>query len=124
MIVADSDVLIDFLRGRGEGAERVASELSRGTLATTAVTAFELRSGVRTDRQRQSVDTLLDALTILSFGPVEAGIAAEVRRRAEKLGQPVGMADYMVAATCLATGSALLTRNVKHFDRLPGLRLA
>ncbi len=124
MILADSDVLIDFLRGHGEGAERVATELTRGSLATTAITAFELRSGVRTERQRRAVETLLDALTILPFGLVEAGLAAEVRRWAEKQGQPIGMADDMVAAPCLSTASTLLTRNVKHFDRVPGLRLA
>ena len=44
MIVADSDVLIDFLRGKGPGVKRVALELATSTFATTAITAFELRA--------------------------------------------------------------------------------
>ncbi len=61
MIVADSDVLIDFLRGRGDFARRVALELETGSFATTAITAFELRSGARTARERKPVETLLEA---------------------------------------------------------------
>jgi tRNA(fMet)-specific endonuclease VapC len=124
MIVADSDVLIDFLRGHGEGARRVAVELETRSFATTAISAFEIRSGTRTARQRKSVDTLLDAMTILPFGPEEARIAAELRQQVEGRGQPIGMADYMIAATCIAADGVLLTRNRKHFERIEGLKLS
>lgn len=124
MIVADSDVLIDFLRGRGEGARRVAIELETRSFATTAVTAFEIRSGARTPRQKKSVDTLLDAMTVLPFGPEEARLAAEIRQQVEREGQPIGMADYMIAASCIAVGGTLLTRNRTHFERIDGLKLS
>jgi tRNA(fMet)-specific endonuclease VapC len=123
MIVADSDVLIDFLRGRGLAA-RVALELETGSLGTTAITAFEVRSGARTPRQASAVDTLLQAMTILPFGPEEARMAAEARRQVESHGHPIGMADYMIAAICIANDGLLLTRNLKHFERVKGLRLA
>jgi tRNA(fMet)-specific endonuclease VapC len=123
MILADSDVLIDFLRGRG-AAPRIAVELESRSFGTTAITAFEIRSGARTARQRNAVDTLLDAMTILAFGPEEARVAAEVRLQVESQGQPIGMADYMIAAICIANDGVLLTRNLKHFERVKGLRLA
>jgi tRNA(fMet)-specific endonuclease VapC len=123
VIVADSDVLIDFMRGRGPGASRVALELEKGSFATTAITAFELRSGARTRRQQSGVETLLDAMTILPFGADEARVAAEIRRDVERRGAPIGMADYMIAAVCIASDALLLTRNVKHFERVARLRL-
>lgn len=123
MIVADSDVLIDFLRGHGDSARRVALEIGSGSLATTAITAFEIRSGARTPRQREAVESLLDAMSILPFGPDEARIASEIRQQVEGQGRPIGMADYMIAATCLARDAILLTRNLKHFERVEGLRL-
>jgi tRNA(fMet)-specific endonuclease VapC len=123
MIIADSDVLIDFLRGRGEWARRVAIELETRSFGTTAITAFEIRSGARTARQKKAVDTLLEAMTILPFGPEEARIAAEIRQQVESRGQPIGMADYMIAGVCIATNSVLLTRNRKHFERIEGLKL-
>lgn len=124
MIVADSDILIDFLRGRGEGARRVAIELETRSFGTTAITAFEIRSGARTARQRRSVDTLLDAMVILPFGPEEARIAAELRQQVEREGQPIGMADLMIAAICIVADGVLLTRNRKHFERVKGLKLS
>jgi len=123
MIVADTDVLIDFLRGRGEVARRVAIELESRSFGTTAITAFELRSGVRTARERDAVNTLLEAMTILPFGAEEARVAADVRRQVESRGQPIGMADYMIAAVCMAADGVLLSRNRKHFERIEGLKL-
>jgi tRNA(fMet)-specific endonuclease VapC len=124
MMIADSDVLIDFLRGHGEGARRVALELETRSFATTAITAFEIRSGAHSTRQRKSVDTLLEAMTILPFGAEEAQIAADVRRELESQGQSIGMADYMIAAVCIANQGVLLTRNWKHFERIKTLKLS
>lgn len=56
MTVVDSDILIDALRGREPSRTGVAEGLKAGTLATTALTAFELRSGVRTTKQEGEVE--------------------------------------------------------------------
>jgi tRNA(fMet)-specific endonuclease VapC len=124
VIIADTDVLIDFLRGRGGAAKRVALELETRSFGTTAITAFELRSGAHTPNQRKGIDTLLDAMTLLSFGPEEARIAADLRQQLESQGQAIGMADYMIAAVCIANDGILLTRNRKHFERVEGLKLS
>jgi len=47
-----------------------------------------------------------------------------VRQQVESQGQPIGMADYMIAAICIANDGVLLTRNLKQFERVKGLRLA
>lgn len=124
MIIADTGVLIDFLRGRGGAAKRVALELETRSFGTTAITAFELRSGAHTPNQRKGIDTLLDAMTLLSFGAEEARIAADLRQQLESQGQAIGMADYMIAAVCIANDGVLLTRNRKHFERVEGLKLS
>lgn len=124
MIVADTDALIDFLRGREPLADRVDRELSTGALATTAVTAFELRSGARSEQESEVVDTLLGALQLLPLDAAAASRAAEVRRGLEADGQPIGMADCLIAGVCLARSAILLTRNRDHFERVPDLALA
>lgn len=123
MIVADSDVLIDFLRGYGDGARRVAEELASRSFATTSITAFELRSGAHSPKQRKAVDTLLAAMTILPFRAEEAEIAADIRKDFDGRGQTIGMADFLIAAVCIANQAELLTRNVKHFARVKDLKL-
>jgi tRNA(fMet)-specific endonuclease VapC len=124
LTIADSDVLIDFLRGQGKGATRVASDLEARTLATTAVSAFEIYSGVRSSKQHKAVDALLDAMAILPFGSVEARLAAELRHELDGQGRTTGMADIMIASICIVNGCKLLTRNLKHFERMANLELA
>jgi len=49
--------------------------------------------------------------------------AASVRRSLERGGQPIGMGDSLIAGIALAHGLPLFTRNRKHFDRVPDLKL-
>jgi predicted nucleic acid-binding protein len=123
VIIADTDVLIDFLRGRGE-AERVRQELETGGLCTTAVTAFELWAGARQPAEVAAVEALLGALTIIPLDTAAARRAGEVRRQLEGEGVPIGMADSLIAGICLESNGILVTRNDRHFARVPDLRLS
>ena len=123
MIVADTDVLIDALRGREPASSRVAAALREGTIATTAVGAFELRSGARAPAEVEVIDTLLAALPILPFDERASQAAGASRRELESKGQRIGMGDYLIAGICISRASSLLTRNRKHFERIAGLSL-
>lgn len=124
MILADTDVLIDFLEDREPAAERVSVEIERGRLGTTAVTRLELLAGARTDRQSALILRLLEALPCLALDAVCADRAAEVRRTLEGRGETIGMADSLIAGIALAHRAMLLTRNRRHFERVQGLALA
>jgi predicted nucleic acid-binding protein len=123
LIVVDSDVLIDALRGRQPAVRRVTEGLQSGVLCTTTVTLFEVLSGTRTEAESAAVERLLAAFTILPFDEVASREAAALRRELAAHGLPIGMADYMIAGICVARSAALLTRNRAHFERVPGLAL-
>ena len=122
-IVADTDVLIDFLAGQEPGASRIALELEHGELKTTAVNRFELLAGARTARQQAAVCDLLEAVPALPLDAASADRAAAVRRDLEAQGTPIGMGDSLIAGIVLAANAILLTRSVQHFERVAGLRL-
>jgi predicted nucleic acid-binding protein len=124
VIVADSDVLIDALRGREAAKQRIHGELASGALATTAITVFELLSGASSDRVRRQVGMLLEACVLLPVDDAAARAAAETRRDLEAEGHPIGMADYLIAGVCLSRSAALLTRNRAHFEPVRGLKIA
>jgi tRNA(fMet)-specific endonuclease VapC len=124
MTIADTDVLIDFLTGRGHVATLVAAELERGTLQTTVVNRFELLAGAGRPQQRKILRELLDAVPALSLDAAAADQAAEVRRALESRGEAIGMGDCLIAGIVLCNGGTLLTRNRKHFERVGGLRIA
>lgn len=123
MIVADTDVLIDALRGAEPSASKVADGITAGTLATTVVSQFELLSGARTAAERRKVGTLLGPLSILALDEESSARAAALRRELEAGGNGIGTADYLIAGICLRRSCSLLTRNREHFERVPGLAL-
>ena len=124
MIIADTDVLVDFLRDREPMADRIALELTTGSFVTTVISEFELRSGIRSRREEIAVEALLDALDVFSLDPAAARRASEVRRTLEYKGQTIGRADSLIAGICLERNGILLTRNVKHFSRVDDLNLS
>lgn len=122
MIVADTDVLIDALRGRG-AAGRIRVEIATGTLATTTISVYELASGARTEKERRAVDALLGALTALPVDDRAARDAAAIRRELAAAGAAIATADTLIAGICRSRNAILLTRNRTRFERVRGLSL-
>ncbi|HTC22471.1 MAG TPA: type II toxin-antitoxin system VapC family toxin [bacterium] len=124
MIIADTDVLIDFLAGKDPGAGRVEEELQKGALYTTVISRFELLSGSKSMKQNEKVEQLLEALKILTLDVPAADRAAEIRRHLDQKGHGIGMADSLIAGIVVEHGAHLLTRNDRHFNRVQGLKLS
>ena len=122
MFIADTDVLVDFLKGVGE-VERIRIELQTGRLYTTTITAFELWAGAGSHQQIAAVETLLGALSILPLDLSSARRAGEIQRDLARKGAGIGMADSLISGICLEHDAILLTRNRTHYERVPGLRL-
>ena len=123
MILADTDVLIDFLAATQPIAEQVKRHVESDTLQTSAISCFELLTGAREGKRGDNVRRLVAAIPVLSLDRQAATIAADVRRELERDGFSIGMADSLIAGIALANGLALLTRNRKHFERVGGLQL-
>ena len=123
MMVADTDVLIDFLEGRSPAVERIALELDRGQLRTTVISRFELLAGAKTVAQRTLVGELLAALPCLPLDEPGADAAAEIRRTLDREGAAIGMGDSLIAGIVVAHRGVLLTRDRRHFERVTGLAL-
>jgi len=123
LVVVDTDLLIDFLRGRGGGVAVVQDLLRARRLRLTAVTAFEMRLGTDFLARRGEILRLFRSRTVpLDLPSALRGgeVAATLRRR----GQDIGMADCLQAGICLRHDLPLATRNRRHFERVAGLLLA
>lgn len=123
MTIADTDVLIDYLAGRGE-ANAVEQLLRRGAIRTTVISRFELLSGAKSPKQLARLIELLGAVPSLALDEESADAASEIRRSLERSGHSIGMADSLIAGIVTTNGGTLLTRNRRHFQRVPGITLA
>jgi tRNA(fMet)-specific endonuclease VapC len=122
LVVVDTDLVIDFLRGAGPGAQLVRELIVSDRLRVTAITAFELRVGTDFLARRDSILRLVRLRTFpLDLASALRGgeLAANLRRA----GQDIGLADCLQAGVCLNYDLLFATRNRKHFDRVEGLRL-
>ena len=109
-VLIDTDVLVDHLRGAARlTVDRAASY--------SVITRAELFAGP--ERQRDAVRALLAPFREL---PVTTDIAEEAGRLRRATG--ILLPDALIAATALAHGLELMTRNVRNFGRVPGLELA
>ncbi|MEE8304208.1 MAG: type II toxin-antitoxin system VapC family toxin [Candidatus Tectomicrobia bacterium] len=69
----------------------------------------------------QLKETLLPNLPILPFDADAAHQYGTIRAQLERQGTPLGEAELRIAAIALAHGLAVITGNVRHFQRIPGL---
>lgn len=122
LVVVDTDLLIDFLRDKGDGVELVQNLIVANRLRITAVTAFELRVGSDFQDRRGHILRLLRSRT-LSFDLGCGLLAGEIAARLQAAGLGIGHADSIQAGTCLRYDLPLATRNRKHFERVEKLRL-
>jgi predicted nucleic acid-binding protein len=123
-VIADTDVLIDYLNDVEPAVSAVAAALERDDLVTTVISRFELLRGAARARRPAPLRTLVEALDALPLESAAADRAAALSRELEERGEPLDRADCLVAGIVLIAGEALLTRNRRHFGRVPGLRLA
>ena len=125
--LVDTDVLIDL--ELASKVHDVDALLGDEPSAVSVITVSELLHGtlrakgaVRV-RRRAFVEHLLDGLQTI---PITAPIArthAEIWAALTARGVPIGTHDLWIAATALAHGLGLATRNVSHYDRVAGLRV-
>ena len=120
LIVADTDVLLDYIADEG-AHDRVAALLRVGRLATTAVSVFEIWCGCRSDSERDIARRALRGVRVYAVTDAAAKKAAQVYRDLEAGG--IGERDTLIAGVCLAIGRPLLTANVRHFKRVPALEV-
>ena len=123
MILADTDVLIDYLAGVQPVKAQIASFAEADRLQTSAVTCFELLSGMGEGKRAEAVRQLIAVVPVLPLDRLAAERAAQVRRELNRSGQSLGMGDSLIAGIALSNHLPLLTRNGKHFERVPELQL-
>ena len=114
-MLVDTDILIDYLRGRPEAVSFLEKNVEN--VSVSAVSVAELYLGVREGRERTRLSRMISALVVL---PLTAEIAetAGLYRRDYRGRTGCGLAECLVAATASEHHLELATLNRKHFQML------
>ena len=119
MIVLDTTVLIDQLRGSEEAFQYLASLEVRP--ACSEVTRIEVIQGLRAS-ERRAANRLFATISWIPVDEPVARRAGELGRRWRRSHPGIGVADLAIAATTEELDAELVTRNDKHFPMFKDLR--
>ena len=106
-------------------ARRVAS-LSPDSFAISVVVAAELQYGAQERGSKRLTDQLAAVLAAMNVLPLESPADRHygaIRTELERMGQPIGQNDLLIAAHARALGAILITNNLREFRRIPGLKV-
>ncbi len=111
----DSDILIEYLRGRSAAIGYL--EALEGDLQLSAITVAELFAGAKGDDEFAALTAFLLAFAVVPVTP-EIARQGGLLRQLYRPSHGTGLADALIAATAQALQATLVTFNRKHFPML------
>ncbi len=128
-LLIDTNILIACEKGEIELEQKV-SEYGDDLVFLSVISASELLHGVHRAASEQIrtrrlafVERVLGGMEILDINLATARIHSKLWSDLVESGQMIGAHDLWLAAAALANQCVFVTRNVREFERVPGLRL-
>jgi predicted nucleic acid-binding protein len=125
----DTDAISELLRPRPATVYvKWIMKVAREEQFTSAVVIGELYKGAyrSQDRKRHLSNIekrVLPAVTVLPYDVAIAKVFGSIRAHLESIGRILPDADIQIAATAIGNNLELVTGNLRHFNRIPGLKL-
>ena len=97
--------------------------------AISPVTLSELLYGVHRSAPAQRIareifaDRIVGSMEVVPIDEAAARAHAQLVSSLAQVGQSIGLHDSWIAASALTSGYGVATLDVKHFSRVPGLRV-
>ena len=130
-LVLDSSVLIVAEREAKSVSSLLAAlqqQHGENEIVLSSITVVELEHGLhraqtpeQAQKRRNYLDEVFAAIPVESFSREMAQIAAKVDADARQVGRVIPFADLLIGATALHHGYSVGTRNLRHFQMIPGL---
>lgn len=118
-ICIDTDIIITILKG-GKESNEVVNKFLEYEVFITAISVFEL-SLRRTNLE--IIDELINHVKVLPLDEYSAKKASELHKFLSKKGNIIDLRDLFISAICLTHDVKLATKNKKHFEIIPELKL-
>src|SRR3989344_1102866 len=122
-MILDTTFIIDFLRGNNDAAEKMnALESDAEPVSTTSISVFEVTQGIKGAREEKNADIFFSSIHAIPLAKKSALAGGKVRRKLMAQGITIDAEDAMIAGIAITRNETILTRNVKHFSAISGLK--
>lgn len=124
-MILDTTAIIDIIRGNPI-IDKKLNELNQRNVALfiTSVSVFELWQGsvdIHNEEKINKIHTLLESLGTFLLDISAAKQAGTIHASLKKRGTVIDPEDSMIAGIAKLHNETILTRNIKHFGRIPAL---
>ena len=128
-MILDTDILVGLLRNDAGAIKFLRSvDLATQDIFITSINAFELYQGAyNSDTQEKSLILVADLMQrferIFDMDVVASRLAGEIVVNLKKKGTTLDLPDIFIGSIALAHNESIVTRNIDHFKRIPGLKM-
>jgi tRNA(fMet)-specific endonuclease VapC len=123
----DTNICIYIIREKPIKVLKKLHTFNLSDIAVSAITQSELEYGVaKSRRQKENHEALIQFLSPLEIIPYDDKAAADygqIRNHLEKKSAIVGAMDLLIGAHARSIPMTLVTKNLREFKRIPGLRV-
>jgi tRNA(fMet)-specific endonuclease VapC len=126
MVMFDTDMVIALAKDDARARERYLTYVGKERIVVFSITWYELMVGCANKNNISHLRKITEGLGevgVMHFDDTVATVAARIASQLSKKGRPIGTADTLIAASCVVNGQTLITRNTKHFEGIPGLKV-
>jgi predicted nucleic acid-binding protein len=122
----DTDIYSEILKAINPTVttNAIAYRKAQGILTLSVVTLMEITRGHQQNLATSKLQKFLTAVSleeVIPFDRPAAELAGKIGGELKRTGQPIGIADTMIAAIALTQGLELVTGNTAHFQRIQQL---
>ncbi len=126
MVCADTTFVVALERREPAALQKMQDLVDNGeVIYTTSVTVAELYRGAYSSKDRRKAlkdaERLLDLFATLNLDYESGRIWGDLAHALKS--DTIGDRDLFIASITLANKQTLITRNKKHFERVPGLQI-
>lgn len=124
MFCLDTNIVIDIFRG-DDALKKRMMQFQGQRFAITSITLCELFKGAWKSRDKEkAVELITDfykSVELLEFDIASASLFGLNQSILEKKGSKIPEADLMIASLAMANNRILITRDSRHFKKIPEL---
>ena len=120
-IVCDTNVFINFLQ-KDEPTIIALEKIGMNNTVMPIISALELCKGVGNKKELKEIQDFISCYSSLQLSSKGVELALEFIKKYH-LSYNLGLADALIAASCVVADLQLFTFNVKDFDFIKGVKL-
>lgn len=125
LYMLDTNICSYILKNHPAEVKVHFDEVGNDALAISTVVLAELYYGAARHPKsitiRREIDNFTARLTVIPWDEAAADHYGAIRTALEKQGTPIGAMDMMIAAHARSRKATLVSNNIKHFEKIPGL---